>query len=268
MHILEIKDVCLNYYSKVKETPALKDLTFNISEGEFVAIVGPSGCGKTTLLSLISGIIKPTKGKILLKGNEISGTNSNVGYMLQRDHLFEWRTIKKNVMLGLEIQKKTNEKSILQIEQLLKKYGLSEFAKSYPTQLSGGMRQRVALIRTLATDPDILLLDEPFSALDFQTRLSVCDDVYDIIKKEQKTALLVTHDISEAISMADRIIILTERPAKVKLIHYTNLGEYDSPLARRESPDFSKQFEKIWKELNSNETTKESITSPQKVFEK
>jgi len=259
LHILEIKNISLNYYGKNTETEALKNLSFEINEGEFIAIVGPSGCGKTTLLSLISGILKPTNGKILLKGKEISGVNSNVSYMLQRDHLFEWRTIKKNILLGLEIQKKLNDNTISRIENLLEKYDLKDFAKSYPHQLSGGMRQRVALIRTLATNPDILLLDEPFSALDFQTRLKVCDDVYKIIKNEQKTAILVTHDISEAISMADRIIILTKRPAQIKRIHVTNLNNYPSPLARRESNDFSKQFEKIWKELNENETTKESF---------
>lgn len=260
MHILEIKNVCLNYYSKTTETEALKNVSFEINEGEFVAIVGPSGCGKTTLLSIISGILKPTSGQIFLKGKEVDGVNSNVGYMLQRDHLFEWRNIQKNVQLGLEIQKKLDEKNIFRIQNLLKKYGLKEFSKSFPNQLSGGMRQRVALIRTLATDPDILLLDEPFSALDFQTRLNVCNDVYDIIKKEEKTALLVTHDISEAISMADKIIILSKRPATVKKIHLTNLEHYPSPLHRRESPDFSKQFEKIWKELNDNETTKEPVS--------
>lgn len=265
MHILEIKNISLNYYDKTKETPALKDVNFDIDEGDFVAIVGPSGCGKTTLLSLINGILKPTSGKILLKGNEINGVNSNVGYMLQRDHLFEWRNIQKNIQLGLEVQKKLDAKSLERINDLLEKYGLKEFAKSYPNQLSGGMRQRVALIRTLALEPDILLLDEPFSALDFQTRLNVCDDVYKIIKKEQITTILVTHDISEAISLADKIVILTQRPAKVKRIHYTNLAQYDSPLKRRESPDFSKQFEKIWKELNSNETTKESFSTTQTI---
>ena len=258
MDILKIKNVCLNYYSKTTETEALKNVSFSVKEGEFVAIVGPSGCGKTTLLSLISGILKPTSGEIFLKDNPINGVSSNVGYMLQRDHLFEWRTIENNVRLGLEIQKKLDKKNLLRVEELLDKYGLKEFSKSFPHQLSGGMRQRVALIRTIATDPDILLLDEPFSALDFQTRLNVCDDVYSIIKKEQKTALLVTHDISEAISMADKIIILSNRPATVKKTHETNLSQYSSPLKRRESANFSKQFEKIWKELNVNETTKES----------
>lgn len=254
MHILELKNVNLTYYSKTTETNALKDVDFFVDEGEFIAIVGPSGCGKTTLLSLVSGILKPTSGRIFLNGKEVTGVNEDVGYMLQHDHLFEWRNIKQNIRLGLEIQKKLTPENSDRINDLIEKYGLKEFAKSFPHQLSGGMRQRAALIRTLATNPSVLLLDEPFGALDFQTRLNVCDDVYSIIKKEQKTALLVTHDINEAISMADRIIILSKRPATVKNIHVTNLGTYSSPLSRRESPDFSKQFEKIWKELNDNET--------------
>lgn len=254
MHILELKNVNLTYYSKTTETNALKDVDFFVDEGEFIAIVGPSGCGKTTLLSLVSGILKPTSGQIFLNGKEVTDVNEDVGYMLQRDHLFEWRNIRQNIRLGLEIQKKLTPENNDRIDDLIEKYGLKEFAKSFPHQLSGGMRQRAALIRTLATNPSVLLLDEPFGALDFQTRLNVCDDVYSIIKKEQKTALLVTHDINEAISMADRIIILSKRPATVKNIHVINLGTYSSPLSRRESPDFSKQFEKIWKELNDNET--------------
>ncbi len=254
MHILELKNVNLTYYSKTTETQALKNVDFFVDEGEFVAIVGPSGCGKTTLLSLISGILKPTSGTILLNGKQVVNVSDDVGYMLQRDHLFEWRNIRQNIKLGLEIQKKLTVENSKRIDELIEKYGLKDFAKSFPHQLSGGMRQRAALIRTLAANPTVLLLDEPFGALDFQTRINVCDDVYSIIKKEQKTVLLVTHDISEAISMADRIIILSDRPATVKNIHATNLGEYSSPLLRRQAPDFSKQFDKIWKELNDNET--------------
>ena len=170
--------------------------------------------------------------------------------MLQKDHLFEWRTVYSNVTLGLEIQKKVTPNNLQAAHDLLKKYGLWEFRKHHPQELSGGMRQRVALIRTLATNPDLLLLDEPFSALDFQTRLEVCDDVYSIIKREKKTALLVTHDISEAISLADKVIVLTKRPATVKAIHETHMENIDTPLKRRQSPEFSAQFELLHEYLH------------------
>lgn len=247
--MLELKNVALNYYSKNGETLALKDVSFKINKGELVSIVGPSGCGKSTILSLISGLIKATKGEVLI--NNQHPTPALSGYMFQKDHLFDWRTIEKNVVLGLEI-KKHNKDEFLKNKQhgldLLKKYGLWEFKNKYPNQLSGGMRQRVALIRTLTLKPEILLLDEPFSALDFQTRLNLCDDVYKILKSEQKTAILVTHDISEAISMSDKIIVLTKRPAIVKNIHNISLKS-STPLKRREEPEFSKYFNEIWKEL-------------------
>ena len=237
MKILELQNVSKVFYTKTQQTTAVSNLSFEVNAGEFVALIGPSGCGKTTILSLICGLIAPTTGKI------VTSSDNAIGYMLQRDQLFEWRTIEKNVTLGLEVKRKNTKEMREHAFDLLKKYGLWEFRKNYPQQLSGGMRQRVALIRTLATDPDLLLLDEPFSALDFQTRLDVCDDVYSIIKKEGKTALLVTHDISEAISLADRIIVLTERPATVLTVHLTGLNDIDSPLKRRQSPKFSKQFE-------------------------
>ena len=244
MTILELQDVSKVFYSKTQETTAVSHLSFDIQEGEFVAIIGPSGCGKTTILSLISGLIEPTGGKIVTK------SDNAIGYMLQRDQLFEWRTIEKNVYLGLEIMHKYNESTKAYTDNLLKKYGLWEFRRHYPQEISGGMRQRAALIRTLATNPDLLLLDEPFSALDFQTRLEVCDDVYSIIKSENKTALLVTHDISEAISLADRIIVLTNRPSTVLTIHETGLSKVKTPLLRRQHPTFSKQFELLHKYLH------------------
>lgn len=244
MEILKFNNVSKVFYSKTQQTVAVENLSFSVSEGQFVAIIGPSGCGKTTILSLVCGLIAPTGGSVQLSGR------GNVGYMLQRDQLFEWRTIEKNVMLGLEIERKATPEGKNLARELLKKYGLWEFRSHYPNELSGGMRQRAALIRTLATNPELLLLDEPFSALDFQTRLAVCDDVYDIIKKENKTVLLVTHDISEAISMADTVIVLTKRPAKVLAVHHTNLQQFATPLKRRESPEFSKQFELLHKYLN------------------
>ena len=247
--LLELKNVSLKYQTLTDEITAVESLSFNCNEGEFISIIGPSGCGKTTVLSLIAGLLEPSTGKILIDGEQMSKRKDNLGYMLQKDHLFPWRTIEKNIFLPLEIKKINTEKNREYALHLLEKYGLKEFRKKYPDQLSGGMRQRVALIRTMASKPKLLLLDEPFSALDYQTRLSVCDDVFNIIKAEKKTAILVTHDISEAISMSDKIIVLTDRPAKVKSIFRPAL-EGDTPLRRRESKDFGVLFEKLWKELH------------------
>lgn len=248
--ILKLENVSLIYHTKDDEILALKDINFSVYENEFVAIVGPSGCGKTTILSLISGLLKPSSGKILIDGKQINKTNCEIGYMLQRDHLFEWRTIWKNITLGLELQNKTKDKELIRkAKELVEKYGLESFKNKKPYQLSGGMRQRVALIRTLAVNPKILLLDEPFSALDFQTRLNLCDSVSEIISNERKTAILVTHDIAEAISMADRIIILTTRPGKVKRIIDINLKHLGTPFKRRESEISHKLFDDIWKDL-------------------
>ncbi len=248
-NLLEIKNVSLTYQTLNDEITAIKDLSFSVKEGEFVSIIGPSGCGKTTILSLIAGLLQPTLGEILIEGKGVEKKNKSLGYMLQKDHLFPWRTIEKNVFLPLEIKGINTLENKNYAVSLLDKYGLENFKKNYPEQLSGGMRQRVALIRTLSSKPKLLLLDEPFSALDYQTRLSVCDDVYKIIRAERKTTVLVTHDISEAISMSDKIIVLTERPAKVKTIFKPNLTGY-TPLKKRESKDFGTWFEKIWKELN------------------
>lgn len=247
--LLEFVNVSLTYQTLTDEITAIDGLSFNCHDGEFVSIIGPSGCGKTTILSLIAGLIKPSNGKILLDGESVIKPGNNLGYMLQKDQLFPWRTIEKNIFLPLEIKGKLSEESKNFALSLLKKYGLIDFRKNYPEQLSGGMRQRVALIRTLVSNPKLLLLDEPFSALDYQTRLAVCDDVYSIIKAEQKTAVLVTHDISEAISMSDKIIVLTDRPAKVKSIFRPKL-DGSTPIRRRENKDFGILFEQIWRELN------------------
>lgn len=247
MDILTFDKVSLTYQTVEGETTALKDVTFSVREGEFVSLVGPSGCGKTTILSLISGLIKPTTGTVSVMGKPVTGRTDDTGYMLQRDQLFDWRTIKSNVLLGLEVRKTKTEQNIAYAEDLLNKYGLGEFTKHYPRQLSGGMRQRVALIRTLAFRPKILLLDEPFSALDFQTRLSVCDDVSSIIKSEKKTAILVTHDISEAVSLSDRVFVLSARPAFVKKTFTIDID--GTPTKRRENPKFGSLFDAIWKEV-------------------
>ena len=246
---LKINDLKVTYHTMKNETLAIDGVNFSVDEGQFVSIIGPSGCGKTTVLSIIAGLIPKSSGKIFLKGSEITEPSRKIGYMLQKDHLFEWRTIIENLFLPLEITHTKNEESVSYVKELLNKYKLEGFEKYYPSQLSGGMRQRVALIRTLATKPELLLLDEPFSALDYQTRLDVCDDVYSIIRQEKKTAILVTHDITEAISLSDKIIVLSERPSKVRKIFLTDFDKDLSPLKRRESNAFSVWFEKLYKEL-------------------
>lgn len=240
--VLKFERVEMRYHTKNSETVAVKDLSFSVKQGEFLAVVGPSGCGKTTLLSLAAGLLKPSAGKI-----ENGGVT--FGYMLQKDELFPWRTIEKNVFLPLEIQRCNTPERRQKVLSLAEKYGLKDFLKSFPRELSGGMRQRAALIRTLAAEPDVLLLDEPFSALDYQTRLNVCDDVYRIIKSEKKTAVLITHDISEAVSVADEAIVLSRRPATLVAEYALPFGE-ETPLKRRENPAFSLWFERLWKDLN------------------
>lgn len=252
--LLKIDHISYSYHSLEGETPALFDVSFNVMDGEFLGIVGPSGCGKSTLLSLIAGLLSPSSGSIYINGKDIKSSGKNIGYMLQKDHLLDWRDTLKNVTLGLEIQHKLSDNSYVQINDFLNTYGLITFKKSYPSELSGGMRQRAALIRTLLLEPDILLLDEPFSALDYQTRLEVADDIWGIIRKEKKTAILITHDISEAISMADRVIILSNRPGTVKNIVDINLSlDNKTPFAARSAPEFKDYFNLIWKELNHHE---------------
>lgn len=242
--ILKVEDINKTYQAQNGEIVALKDISFDVKEGEYVSIIGPSGCGKSTLLSIIAGLEQKTSGQISI--------DKKIGYMLQKDNLLEWRTILNNVLFGLEVQKAKTKENKEYVLELLKKYGLYEFKDKYPNQLSGGMRQRVALIRTLAIKPKILLLDEAFSALDYQTRLMVTNDIYQILKNEEITAIMVTHDISEAISMSDRVIVLTERPATVKEIHTIDFEmENRTPLNCRESPKFSKYFNLLWKELGN-----------------
>ena len=248
--ILTLDKISLSYQTEKDEIRALESISFSVDEGEFVAIIGPSGCGKTSILSIIAGLLKPSGGEITIKGKPLEKGKTSIGYMLQKDELFPWRTIMENAYLPLEVKRDKSEKSKEKVNELLKKYGLWEFRKKYPRQLSGGMRQRAALIRTMASSPDLLLLDEPFSALDYQTRLAVCDDLYEIIRRENKTTVLVTHDISEALSTADRIIVLSKRPSNILNIHLIDLNKEVSPLKRREDPRFSKWFERLWRELN------------------
>ena len=247
---LEVNHVNFSYHTLDDETPALRDINFSVFKGEFLAVVGPSGCGKSTLLSLLSGLLSPEEGAILIDGKPVQEMRNQIGYMLQKDHLFEWRTILSNIGLGLEIHRKWDETSKEMLKNMMKTYGLSGFESAKPSELSGGMRQRAALIRTLAVKPDILLLDEPFSALDYQTRLSVCDDISTIIRHSGKTAVLITHDLSEAISTADRILVLSSRPGTVKsMIPVTFDDEYDTPMKRRNAPEFSRYFNRLWNEL-------------------
>ncbi len=243
-NILSIKNLRKIYHTKQGEIQAVDDFSFDLLDGEFVAIVGPSGCGKSTILSILCGLEDKSSGEIEFKDN------TKIGYMLQGDSLFEWRTILNNCLLGLEINNCLNQESKNYVLNLLDTYGLKDFKESYPNNLSGGMRQRVALIRTLATNPDILLLDEPFSALDYQSRLAVSDDVYKIIKKEKKSAIMVTHDIAEAISMADRVIVLSERPCDIKNIYKIDLSNRSTPIENRKAKEFAKYYDSIWKDLD------------------
>ncbi len=232
------------------EISALEDVTFSVTEGEFVSIVGPSGCGKSTLLNILAGLERPSGGTVLLDDVPVLGATPSIGYMPQKDQLFDWRTIWGNVMLGPDILKQKNPVHANRVKLLLQRYGLETFSRKLPGQLSGGMRQRCALIRTLATDPGLLLLDEPFSALDYQTRLAVSDDIHHIIRQEQKTALLVTHDIAEAVSMSDRVVVLSSRPGRVRSIHDLSVLSGLTPMERRDHPMFHRFFNDIWKELD------------------
>ena len=251
--LLEVRDISLSYHTLQGETTALSHISFSLMPGEFLAIVGPSGCGKSTLLNVICGLLTAEQGVILMDGSPIRTQTARIGYMLQKDHLLEWRSIYKNVVLGLEIRGRVTPEKKALAQEMLRTYGLDKFADARPSQLSGGMRQRAALIRTLVLKPDLLLLDEPFSALDYQTRLNVSDDIGKILKKEHKPAILVTHDISEAISMADRVIILSARPATVRKIVSIDLGLKDkTPLASRNAPEFKSYFNLILKELNQD----------------
>ena len=244
-NLLEIKDLTKIYHTKNGEIKAIDNISFNLYEKEFLCIVGSSGCGKSTLLNILANLDEKSDGQI--KKNK----NLKIGYMLQEDALFPWLTILENATLGLEIKKIKTKENIEYVKELLTKYGLKDFLYKYPSQLSGGMRQRVALIRTLAIKPDILLLDEPFSALDYVSRLMVSEDVKKIIKAEEKTVIMITHDLAEAISLADRIIVLSKRPSKIKTIYNIKIDGLTA-LERRKSNKFSYYYDLLWKELDKN----------------
>lgn len=255
--LLHLKNISYAYHSLKGETPALSNLSLHISNGEFVAIVGPSGCGKSTLLSIIAGLLEPEEGTIAFQNPDGSLHYPKIGYMLQRDYLFEWRTIYENAVLGLEIAGTMNQENKDKVLKLLKDYDLYKFKDKKPSELSGGMKQRAALIRTLALEPTLLLLDEPFSALDYQTRLMVSADICRIIRKSKKTAVLITHDLSEAVSLADRIILLSRRPATVKMELPIKLTlTDDSPLAARNAPEFNYYFNILWEALSDEKEKK------------
>lgn len=247
---LSVENINLTYQTPEGETQAVKDVSFTVREGEFISIVGPSGCGKSSLLSCIAGVTLPTKGRIMLEGRRINGISNDVGYMLQSDNLMPWRNIYKNAVLGLEIQKKLTDENISYVRELLKKYGLWEFRNSYPASLSGGMRQRVALIRTLAVRPRLLLLDEAFSALDYQTRVNVGRDVYNILRSEKQTMIMVTHDIPEAVSMSDRVIVLSQRPAVIAKIVEIPFGAQRDTVAVRNTQQYRDCYDIVWKEMS------------------
>lgn len=248
---LRLIDITKTYQDVNGETVAIENFTYDFKKGEFTSIIGPSGCGKSTLLSIIAGLEEQTSGVIYLDNSELTKQNMNIGYMLQKDYLLPFRTVWKNVLIGLEIKHMMNSWNVAYVEELLHKYGLYEFKDKYPSQLSGGMRQRVALIRTLAINPDILLLDEAFSALDYQTRLSVTDDVYQIIRAENKTAIMVTHDIPESISMSDKVIVLSNRPSKIQRVYQIAFSmENRTPLTCRDQTEFTQYFDEIWHTLN------------------
>lgn len=249
--ILELQNICMKYHTLNEETLAIEDLSLNVHDKEFLTIVGPSGCGKSTVLSIISGLLPFSGGEVKFNTQNTEKNAAPVGYMLQRDYLFEWRTIKQNVILGLEIKKTLNDESRAYAVELLKKYGLGEFMDYYPNQLSGGMRQKAALIRTLAVKPKILLLDEPFSALDYQTRINISEEVRNIIISEKKTAILVSHDISEAVSLSDRVVVFSQRPCKVKKILKIDFGSNAFTVHEKHKHEkFNEYFDIIWGELS------------------
>jgi len=243
--LLKINHLKKTYHDKNGEINAVLDFTLDIYENEFIVIVGPSGCGKSTILSILANLESSSSGDI-----EINKENLVMGYMLQKDSLFPWLTILENCLLGLKINNNLTKETKKRVIELLDTYGLKEFKDKYPSSLSGGMRQRVALIRTLAIDPDILLLDEPFSALDYQTRLALSDDVYGIIKKEGKTAIMISHDIGESVSMADRIVVLTKRPCVIKNIYDINIENKSTPIENRKTKEFIIYYDKIWRDLD------------------
>ncbi|MGA7487138.1 MAG: ABC transporter ATP-binding protein [Xanthobacteraceae bacterium] len=249
-----IREVTLHYFTPERETLALANISLTVECGEFIAVVGSSGCGKSTLLSIVSGLLAPSGGEVFIEGRKVTAPSPRVGYMFQKDTLLEWRTVLDNVLIGAELLGLDIGTARNRARELLRRYGLGDFMGSMPHQLSGGMRQRAALARTLCPEPELLLLDEPFSALDYQTRLALSDEIAGILAAERKTVILVTHDIGEAISMADRVVVMSRRPGRIKSehrIHYPSYGATrPPPLSARKCPEFAGYFQAIWDELD------------------
>jgi NitT/TauT family transport system ATP-binding protein len=253
-YAVEVLNMTHVYVTEQGAMLAVEDIRLGVRPGEFVSLVGPSGCGKTTILSVIAGLIQPTSGSVRIQGQMLSGPSARVGYMLQQDYLFPWTTIWNNVMTGLEITRQVSDETTAYVRQLLQQMGLAGLEDRYPTQLSGGMRQRAALVRTLALKPDVLLLDEPFSALDYQTKLTLEELVLDTLRAGRKTAILVTHDLSEAIAMSDRVIVLGRNPGRIRReIEIPEPIRSAMPLEARELPDFHRLFRELWQELLETE---------------
>lgn len=248
--VVELKEITHAYLGDREAMLAIEDLNLTVGAGEFISLVGPSGCGKTTILSIIAGLLQPSRGEVLLSGRPVTGPSPEVGYMLQQDYLFPWRTIQDNALLGLELTGRLTGSSRAQTLQLLDDMGLEGKERAYPAQLSGGMRQRVALVRTLATNPGLLLLDEPFSALDYQIKLQLEDLVSETLRRRGTTAILVTHDLSEAIAVSSRVILLQRNPGRVrKVFHVPEAIRSTPPLYARDLPGFAELFHEIWKEM-------------------
>lgn len=249
--VIRLDNVSHFFGSDEDVVEVIDHLDLTVQQGEFVCIVGPSGCGKSTLLNVVSGLLSPSEGRVSVAGRPADDKTTNIGYMLQNDLLLPWRTIEDNIILGLEIKGRPRAEARELARAFLRRYNLDEFAKSWPAALSGGMRQRIALIRTLVTDPDVILLDEPFSALDYQTRLRLEEEVVQVIREQRRTALLITHDLGEAISLSDRVIVLTRRPTAVRAVYETGLVDtYGSPLRARSAPEFGELFKQIWNDLD------------------
>jgi NitT/TauT family transport system ATP-binding protein len=259
MRILKLEQVSHYYFSTNSYTKALENISFSIEKSEFISLLGPSGCGKSTILSIIARLMKHTTGNIYIHDALIEESNAEVGYMLQQDYLFPWKTILDNILLGPKIQKRKNVNTIEQAEKLLKEVGLEQVLHQFPGELSGGMRQRAALIRTFMNDPEIFLLDEPFSSLDYQTKLKLEELVAEILANYNKTTVLVTHDIGEAIAMSDRIIMMTANPGKIATIYDVPIElRNQSPMAARKHPKFQILFDKIWQELEGVKSLEKS----------
>ncbi|WP_194189976.1 ABC transporter ATP-binding protein [Clostridium chrysemydis] len=252
MSLLKVSNINMSYHSEKSETKALSNISFNVENGDYLSILGPSGCGKSTLLNILSGLLVPSTGEIIFNGKDILKREEQIGYMFQKDGLFDWTSVWNNVTLGLKIKGELTERNKARVLKLLENYDLLKFKDHKPSELSGGMRQRVALIRTLALNPKVLFLDEPFSSLDYQTRLNVCDEIHQIIKLEKKTAIMVTHDIGEAISTSNRIIILKKRPGEIKREITLDFKESLTPFYRRKEKSYNDYFNIIWKELQDD----------------